>query len=183
MDDDRSLHLAKIRAIEGSRTRRDLRGSSPRCFTQARNELDAVHQEITSHRDTEVVSRSAKPVSSNNFRVAPPAQALSGPFSSVGHRSTRQSSASSCLEAACVADAPKADRDRAAGTHGRNRGLYAICLVAPTTASPILDRLGCPRALSRTSPRKLKHRRGVVALLHHRMGLAEEASAHQRPSL
>ena len=54
-----------------------------------------------------------------------------------------------------VADRPETDRDRTAGTHGRHRGLYAICHLGPTTASPILDRLGRPIALSRSSPGKL----------------------------
>ena len=117
------------------------------------------------------------------YRVAPSAQALSGPFSSVGYKSAPQSRPSSCLEAAHVADRPKTDRNRTAGTHGRHRGLYAIRHLAPTTASPILDRLGRPIALSRSSPGQFEHRRRVVALLHHRMDLAEEVSTHLRPTL
>src|SRR5271165_3426446 len=53
------------------------------------------------------------------YRVAPSAQALSGPFSSVGYKSAPQSRPSSCLEAARVADRPKTDRDSAASLFPR----------------------------------------------------------------
>jgi len=55
----------------------------------------------------------------NIYRVAPSAQALSGPFSSVGYKSAPQSRPSSCLEAARVADRPKIDRDSAASLFPR----------------------------------------------------------------
>ena len=77
MDYDRSLHLAKIRAVgNGSRQRLRSRVRRPRCFTQSRNDRGLQYQEITSHTDAEVVIQAAQPVSSNSRPESIPGKVL-----------------------------------------------------------------------------------------------------------